>query len=80
MPILNYTTEINADKTVGELQRILAKAGASRIMIEYVSGDPAALLFELNQRQYRLPCRHEAVLKQLRTDRNVPPSLPQDAF
>lgn len=28
MAILNYTTQIAADKTVGEIQAILAKAGA----------------------------------------------------
>lgn len=35
MPILNYTTQIAADKTVGEIQRLLAKAGAKQIMNNY---------------------------------------------
>ena len=35
MPILNYTTSINANKTVAEIQGILAKAKAQAIMTEY---------------------------------------------
>lgn len=31
MPLLNYTTQISADKTVAEIQRALAKAGANKI-------------------------------------------------
>lgn len=30
MPILNYTTEVNADKTIGEIFGILSRAGAGR--------------------------------------------------
>jgi hypothetical protein len=33
--------------------------------------EPAALVFELHQRSYRLPCRHEAVHKMLTRDRKV---------
>lgn len=35
MPILNYTTKIAAAKTVGEIQAILARAGAQSISIDY---------------------------------------------
>jgi hypothetical protein len=35
MPILNYTTKIEAMKTVGEISQILVKHGASKIMQEY---------------------------------------------
>ncbi len=35
MPILNYTTKIAAEKTCGEIQKMLAAAGAQAIMHEY---------------------------------------------
>ncbi len=35
MPILNYTTKIAPEKTCGEIQQKLAKAGAKAIMHEY---------------------------------------------
>jgi hypothetical protein len=73
MPILNYTTTIAAIKTVGEIQALLTTAGATRILIENnAKREPAALVFELHQRHYRLPCRHEAIYKKLSRDRNVP--------
>lgn len=35
MPILNYTTQIDAEKTVTEIQKKLAKAKAQAILTEY---------------------------------------------
>ena len=35
MPILNYTTRIEAEKTVGEIQKRLAAASARQILSEY---------------------------------------------
>lgn len=35
MPLLNYTTEIDSAKTVGQVQAILAKAGARSITAEF---------------------------------------------
>lgn len=35
MPIKNYTTQIKAEKTVSEIQAMLAKAGAQAVLIEY---------------------------------------------
>lgn len=45
MPILNYTTKIDAHKTVAEIQRILAKGGASSIKTDYENGFPVAISF-----------------------------------
>lgn len=73
MPILNYTTSVAASKTVAEIQTILAKTGCNRVLIEYAKGEPAALMFELQEHQYRLPCRDTAVLKALRGDSTVQP-------
>lgn len=48
MPLLNYRTRISADVTAGEIQRLLAKAGASAIMSEYDdTGNIVALSFKL---------------------------------
>lgn len=47
MPILNYTTSISADKTVGEIQKLLAEHGASRIAVDYENGRPSGITFGL---------------------------------
>lgn len=64
--LLNFTTEVNAEKTVGEIQRRLAQAGASQILHGY---DPEGNLSELSFRiktqfgemAFRLPANVEAV-------------------
>ena len=35
MAIKNYTTTINVNKTIGEIQELLSKHGATAIMTEY---------------------------------------------
>lgn len=56
---VNYTTTIAASKTVGEMQALLAKNGATGVSIEYESGEPVALAFRLRtphgDRHFRLP-------------------------
>lgn len=48
MALLNYRTRISADVTVGEIQKLLAKAGASAIMSNYdQQGNIVALSFQL---------------------------------
>lgn len=47
MPILNYTTKIDASKTLGEIQGILARHGANNISIDYQNGNPIALTFTI---------------------------------
>lgn len=75
MPILNYTTSINADKTVGEIQKILARAGASDIAIKYANGNPVALAFSITVEgravAFRLPARWQGVLKRMDRDSKV---------
>jgi hypothetical protein len=70
MPLLNYTTSISAQKTVNEIQAMLAKAGASAILADYdTDGNIAALSFRLrNEGQdisFRLPTAWEPVLRTL---------------
>ncbi len=70
MPLLNYTTQIEAIKTVGEIQGILAGHGAKSILIDYgPDGTVEALAFRVLTPQgdiaIRLPIDPEAVLKVL---------------
>lgn len=66
MALLNYTTQISADKTVAEIQAILARAGAMAIMTEY---DANAVLVGISFKiatpfgptAYSLPCDVAAV-------------------
>lgn len=65
MAVLNYTTQIAATKTVGEMQTALAQAGASRIAVDYDGGSPVALSFMLvtphGPRHFTLPVNVDAM-------------------
>lgn len=60
MPLLNYTTKIDADKTVNEIQKALSKAGAMKTMTDYDKGIISAVSFALKVNDqiigFRLPC------------------------
>lgn len=45
---VNYSTTIDAVKTVGEMQQMLAAAGAQRIAVDYQDGVPIGLAFALD--------------------------------
>ena len=68
MALLNYTTKIEAARTVGQIQVILAQHGAKAILMEY---DNAGLITALSFRidtphsnlGFRLPVHPEAVLR-----------------
>jgi len=67
MALLNYTTSIEAIKTVGEIQGILAGHGAKTILIDYTAdGQVEALAFKILTPQgdvgIRLPVNPDAVL------------------
>lgn len=47
MSVLNYTTKISSSKTIGEVQALLARHGASRIAVDYTDGQPSGLTFAL---------------------------------
>lgn len=79
MPILNYTTNIAAAKTVAQLQQKIAQHGASGTHIAYgPQGHPLALTFEiwLNDQlvQFRLPSQREGVLAAMKADKKIPRS------
>ncbi len=76
MPILNYTTEVDVHRTVGEIQACLAKAGAMAVSVDYGDqGQPVALMFLVKIQDtpvsFRLPSRHQGVYRRLNDDPNI---------
>jgi hypothetical protein len=76
MPILNYRTQVAAEKTVGEISSMLAKHGVSAILTEYdEAGDVAAMSFRVRLEErdlaFRLPANWQAVLTLLEQDQKV---------
>jgi hypothetical protein len=80
MPLLNYTTSIPAERSVSEIQKVLAHAGASAILMEYDNaGRIIALSFRLrmdsqtteggNEISFRLPCDPRPVMLVLEKQR-----------
>lgn len=65
MPLLNYQTTVTASKTIGEMQAMLAKAGASHMGTSYDNGEPSGLSFTIptahGTRSFLLPCDPAAV-------------------
>ena len=57
--LLNYTTSIAIEQTIGEILGMLVKGGASRITTDYEAGQPVGVAFTINTpygvRGYRLP-------------------------
>lgn len=71
MAIKNYTTKIDAYKTISEIQKLLSKNGAQKIVIDNdYNGNPIALTFTIDwngqQNAYSLPCNFSGVLKSLK--------------
>ena len=74
MPLANYTTEVTAIKSVGEIQGLLTGHGARSILIDYKDGEPIALAFIIPTKHgdlpFRLPANIEkvqVVLKKMRS-------------
>ncbi len=80
-PLLNYTTEVPAARSVQEVQGILAAHGARRVLTEYdKEGQITGISFQIELRSgeelgFRLPIRPEAVLKVLERQRMANPRL-----
>lgn len=80
MSLLNYTTKIDAFKTISEIQRTLATCGASAVMTDYdQNGFIVALSFKirLNDQEiaFKLPTDWRPVLQVLEQDPKVPRAL-----
>jgi hypothetical protein len=76
MPLLNYTTQIDASKSVAEISAALAKVGARRVMYEYDDqGYIIALSFEIELEgqpiAFRLPTDWRPVLEVMKQDHKI---------
>lgn len=73
MAILNYTTKINAQSTILEIQKILVSHGAKKITIDYDGAVPCAVSFSILLKdrfiQYALPCNYSGVLKAMKNQK-----------
>lgn len=80
MPILNYTTKISPNKTIGEIQEVLVAHGAKKIVCDYADdGTLSAVTFGLFMTDtmtfFSLPANYDGVLKAMAKDRKIPRSL-----
>ena len=80
MPILNYTTSIDTEKTIGEIQKKLSKAGAQAVLTEYdseqvVSAVSFRMLCRGSMIFFRLPAQLDRIYVLLQRDNKVPRKL-----
>lgn len=77
MPIANYSTTVSVDRTLMEIQRMLTRAGAVSVRVDYTGVDPIALAFLLpvgeTEVAFRLPIKPDGVAAALQRD-SVPAS------
>lgn len=77
--IANKATTVSADKTVAEIQKMLASVNATSMMIDYDQGRPDAVSFKIvrNDRpiSFRLPSNWQGLLAAMKKDRTVPRRL-----
>lgn len=76
MPILNYTTSVSAEKTIGEIQKKLAGAGAQAVLVEYddeqvVSSVSFRLRYNGAMVSFRLPAQIDPIYVILQRDDRV---------
>ncbi len=78
MPILFYSTGIDAWKTISEIQQILSRHGATHCSIKNEGSFPVALTFSIDYKgqplNFLLPCNHMGVLSVFKKDKKVPRS------
>ncbi len=79
MPIANYTTSIKTEKTVGEIQGMLARSGAAQVLFDFDGPVVSAISFRLMHEgvmiSFRLPANISNIYVVLQRDDNVPRRL-----
>lgn len=67
MPLLNYTSNVPAEKTISEIQALLAKHGVSGILTEYEGRSVSSVSFKIDVQGkpmgFKLPCNWRAVVE-----------------
>lgn len=79
MSLLNYTTQISAEKTVTEIQQMLSAAKAQQILTDYQDGVLSAISFRITgpfgMMTFRLPANVDKIYRVLVRDRKITPRL-----
>ena len=83
MAILNYTTKIDSEKTIMEIQKILVLHGANKITTDYnTEGIPTAVTFCLYMDgvliAFALPANYSGVLASMKQNKKVSRALCTD--
>lgn len=83
MAILNYTTQIDAYKTISEIQKLLVTKGAASINVDYdKAGNPFTLTFFIMVKEtpvnFRLPSNYFGVRRAMERDKKIPNKLKTD--
>lgn len=75
MPILNYTTKVNATKTISEITQALVERGANKIIVDYSEGLAVGMTFQLIHNSkpifFSMPANWEGVLGVLKRQKGV---------
>lgn len=78
MAILNYTTSISAEKTIGEIEKLLVKKGVVKFVCDYQDMIPSAVTFALmmgdRMTYFSMPANYDGVFRAMQKDRDVPSS------
>jgi hypothetical protein len=73
MALLNYTTRIDPEQTISEIQRMLSKHGVAAMMTEYDGPHVSAVSFKMiidgKPIGFKMPCNWRAVLEVFRQQR-----------
>lgn len=80
MSLLNYTTQIQVEKTVAEISKALAQAKAQGVLTEYgPDGVLTAISFRVmrpyGMMSFRLPANVDKVFAVISRDKHIPPKL-----
>lgn len=73
--MLNYTTKIKSDQSIGEISKMLTKGGARAVMQEYdKDGTAVSIAFRLdfngNMISFRLPANAPAIHKIMQNNKS----------
>lgn len=75
MAILNFTTKVDAWKTVNEITLILSKHGVTNVNIKNEGSRPVAVSFSMNYHtqplNFLLPCNHEGVWRAIKNNTKI---------
>lgn len=75
MALLNYSTKIEAEQTIGEIQKMLSKHGVMAMMTEYEGQNVSAVSFKMDVQgkpmAFKMPCNWRAVRQIFKDDPSI---------